>query len=392
MSMRLLTLSCSAIAFLTLPALSQRTVVFPAEAATSEGSLAASDATLGAPWATNSSTNVADHAFRYVLVSDLPASMSGTITSLAFRRDGVVAAGDRTQAFQVELRLALSHAKLKSSAMTTRFADAVGNDAIEVLPRKRIIFGTRDFAGTFPESFNFVLPLDKPFVYDANKGSLCYDLQHFTNTLYDQMHGHGFSVHVDAITSTKESASLANASRCFSMNPWKPAITYTQHLEHVVHNNMDMLRFWAERQNAMHHSRGLLVLSTGLTNKGLAFDCGTFVIDETRAFHYSVETSDDQGNITWPAHAGHHGGALFMVPFSPMLMGIKIYGQEANWDVHGLRLSATNWMVSQVPTYLGANKNFGLRGLYAAGAAAHTATDGTLGAVGAGPVIAYTIQ
>ncbi|MCA8972153.1 MAG: hypothetical protein KDC95_20365 [Planctomycetes bacterium] len=373
-----------------LPA--QRKVVFPAQAATAEGTLAASDATLGAPWATNSSVNVADHAFRYMLVSDLPAAASGTITHLAFRRDGIVNAGERTQAFQVELRMSLSHAKLTSGALTTTFADAIGNDAVEVLKRQTLIFGTRDFAGSFPETFNFVIPLDKPFVYSAAKGSLCYDLEHYTNTLYNQMHGHGFSVHVDAIQSTRDTATLSNASRCFSPNPWKPAITYTQHLELMVHNNMDMLSFWAERDNAMHHSQGLLVLSTGLATKGIDFDCGTFWIDETRAFHYSVEVSDDLGYVSWPAHASHHGATLFMVPFNAAFIGVKIYGQEANWDVHNLKLSATNWMASQVPTWLGTGVEFGMRGLYATGAGSHTAATGTLGAAGTGPVIEYTIQ
>jgi len=59
--------------------------------------------------------------------------------------------------------------------------------------------------------------------------------------------------------------------------------------------------------------------------------------------------------------------------------------------VHTQAWAATNWVLTQAPVYLGPGVNYPIRVLWADGSTSHTAVQGTLGPLGTGPVIEYSL-
>ncbi|MFQ5505983.1 MAG: hypothetical protein ACE5F1_14480 [Planctomycetota bacterium] len=366
-----------------------RQLVFPPQASKAEGNLDAHDQSLGAPWWTHQDSTTNARNFRLMLVSDLPRATKGSIVELAWRRDGLEDAGFHTEQFAIDIRLALSTARTTSSTLSKTFARNRGSDAVTVISKKRIIFGSQEFLGTFPEPFAFTLPFDKPFPFDASRGSLCMDLEHYDNTLYDPFQKVEHHVHVDGIGSSILGPELKAGPRCFSPNPWLPPITLDQNL--FVFSDpikkVNRLRYYAERSWAQHHSLGLLVVSFGKLNKGFPLDCGEFLMDFSRTLLMTIHASDDHGKIRWPS-----AGYLFDIPYRLEHGGLQLYAQEANLDVHSQKTAVSNWSLGQVPIFLGAGRGFGLRGVHAEGAGSLGAAAGTLSAAGQGPVIRYTIK
>jgi len=131
-----------------------------------------------------------------------------------------------------------------------------------------------------------------------------------------------------------------------------------------------------------------LLPSPGIPVPGFgAGGCGYIQLDLGQQFlPIFISDSDDYGRVRWPSVA--QGGYLWQLPYNPTWGGFKFYAQELNYNVHTQAYAATNWVATQIPVYLG-NQNFPIRVVYADGPTSHTATMGTLGQVGVGPVIQY---
>jgi len=390
--MRTFTTLALAVSF-SVPCAAQTKHVYPNQATSAEGSSSVDSHRGGAPWWSNPSQVAGEQYFRSQLISDLPGTISGNITSIAYRRDGSAVIGRTLENFFLEIEATMSTSPNTAASASTTFAANVGNDVTQVIARKNIAIGAKEFKGTFPEPLDYRFILDVPFPYSGASGSLCFDVKHYQNDMAHPLRPHRLHVALDSMTGSKKGPTLRNGGRCASENYWEPPIEFTAEL--FVDDSMPgtpRLRYYGHRQYGQHHSRGFFIGSLARVTPGAAIPggCGALEMDPTVQFLLAISDSDGiYGRVRWPSTPNTW---LFDLPYDPTWAGAQWYAQEVNLDVHTRIMSGTNWMLTQVPVYLPPGSSFGLRTVWAEGPGSHTAAQGTLGAMGVGPVVEYTTQ
>ncbi len=359
-------------------------IVFPSQAAATEGAIAAEHFGKGAPW-TDPSTTSATTEFKMQLISDLPASFNGTISDLWFRRDGNLLPGFDLLQFTVEMEVTMSTGLNSAATASATFASNAGANAVVVLPRRFVIFGGNTFDGALPEDFKYRLRLLTPFNYNAAQGSLCIEFKHFQNGLGVL----GVPLAIDAVDGSSVGGSLSLGGRCFWSNTYLPPVEL--HAEQSVANGM--LQFHAWRQHGQHHSRGYLLGSLGHVGFGLgvptsllqAGSCGTIDVNLAQQFFFAFGVSNDYGQVRWPTTPGTY---LWNLPYNPTWVGFKFWVQELSFSQHGNGYWASNAVLTQIPSYFNGGPP-GLRVVHASGAGSHSAATGTVEPLGVGPVVRY---
>jgi hypothetical protein len=390
--MRTITVCASAL-LLSSVAVSQQTIVFPTQAVSAEGDAAVADHTGGLPWWSNPSQAPNAQNFHMQLISDLPSTVQGSISKLSYRRDGAFEAGWGLEQFSVELEVTMSTSPNRASTASPTFSANMGGDAVKVISRKNVVFGTRAFVGSFPEPFQYSLVLDQAFPYDASKGSLCMDVLHYGNDMMHPLRLTPLTVAADAMTGSTQSAKLEYGSRCFGDIPWVD--TMKLHTEMFIDDSSGspIVKFFAWRQNGMHHSQGFLIASPYLGPVPIPVPnlvvpgCGTIDVDLAAQTLFAISSSNERGMVRWPTDPTQY---LVEMPWDPQWAGQQFYTQELNRNVHTQKYSATNWVLTQVPVYLGPGVKMPLRVVHSDGATSHGNATGTVGPLGLGPVIEYT--
>lgn len=382
---------------LTLPVVAQTKHVFPNQASGVEGYTSVRDHTGGAPWWSNPSQTPGEQNFRMQLIQDLPVTLSGDISSIAYRRDGAFLAGRATEQFFLEIEVWMSTSPNTAASASQSFAANVGADALRVIDRKTIAVGGKQYGGGFPETFDFSFALDRVFPYAPTQGSLCIDVIHYSNDMAHPLRPYPLYVEVDAFTVSKDSAKLRSGGRCASPNPYEPPIEFNAELFVDDSTGVPRLKYYGHRQYGQHHSRGFFMASLGRISPGFptpAGGCGIFELNPALLFLWSIEHSDAiYGRVRWPqANPMGPDPYLFDLPYDINWAGAQWYAQELNYDVHTQEYRSANWVLTQVPYYSGPGTEISQRVVWAEGASSHAATSGTVGAMGLGPVIEYTTQ
>lgn len=377
---------------LAVPCAAQTKHVYPNQATSAEGSSSVGSHRGGAPWWSNPSQVPGEQHFRSQLISDLPNTIQGNITEIAYRRDGSALQGRALEQFSFEIEATMSTSPNTAAGASTTFAANVGSDVTQVIARKLIIFGSNDFEGTFPEPFDYSLVLDQPFPYSGTSGSLCFDVKHYQNDMAHPLRPYPLYAELDAMIGSKDGAKLSNGGRCASTNSWEPPIEFDAELFVDDSTGSPRLRYYGHRQYGMHHSRGFFIGSLGRVSPGFQVPggCGMVEMDYSQLFMFDISDSDGTyGRVRWPKTTSQY---LFDLPYDPSWAGAQWYAQEINLDVHTRVMSATNWVLTQVPVYLPPGTTFGLRTVWAEGVNSHSVAQGALGTKGVGPVIEYTTQ
>lgn len=381
----------------SVSAVAQTTHVFPNQASGVEGYTSVRDHTGGAPWWANPSQTPGDQYFRMQLVQDLPATLSGNIAAIAYRRDGAFLAGRATEQFFLEIEMSMSTSPSTASTLSSNFASNIGADAVRVIDRKTLAIGGKQFGGGFPETFDFSFALDRVFPYAPTQGSLCIDVKHYSNDMAHPLRPYPLYLEADAFTASKDSAKLRSGGRCANPNEYEPPIEFNAELFVDDSTGSPRLRYYGHRQYGQHHSRGFFMASLARISPGFPTPgggCGTFEMNPTTIFLWSIEHSDQiYGRVRWPqANPMGPDPYLFDLPYDVTWAGAQWYAQELNYDVHTQEYRSANWVLTQVPYYLGSGVEIPQRVVWAEGPSSHAASSGTLGAMGLGPVIEYTTQ
>ncbi|MEM7199564.1 MAG: hypothetical protein AAF628_04820 [Planctomycetota bacterium] len=368
-------------------------LVFPTQASGAEGSVSVDDHTGGVPWWPNESQLPGAMHFRMQLVTGLPAGYVGTIESLSFRRDGAFRPGLNLQPFFVEMEITMSTAINDATTLSGTFAANVGADAQVVVPRQVVPFGGQQFDGTFPEPFKYTIRLATPFQYDSSKGPLLIDVKHWSNDLKHPSKLTPTNIELDSMPGGTMGPTLPTGSRCPPPRAWSPNIDLNPIVEVDDSSGSAVMRFWAWRQHAQHHSRGFLLGSFERVAFGTGFpvyslspgSCGTIDLDLNATFGLSaVSNSNDYGDIRWPEREGTY---VWELPWNPRHVGFKFWVQELNDDVHTEDYQVSNMVLVQSPNYM--TQPPASRVVYADGFGSHGAPTGTMGPIGRAPVIAY---
>ena len=390
--MRTITVCASAL-LLSSVAVSQQTLVFPTQAATAEGDTSVADHTGGMPWWSNPSQAPNAQRFHMQLISDLPSTMQGSVSKLSYRRDGAVEAGWDTEQFNVELEVTMSTCPNRAANASPTFSANMGSDAVKVIAHKTVVFGAKLFVGSFPEPFQYSLVLDQAFPYDAGKGSLCMDVLHYSNDMMHPLRLTPLTIAGDAMTGSTESAKLPYGSRCFGDIPWVGPIELHTEMFVDESSGSPIVKFYAWRQNGMHHSQGFLLVSPNLAAVPVPVPtpvrpgCGTVDVDLFTQTLFAIGSSNERGYVRWPNDPTQY---LVELPWDPLWAGQKFYAQELNRNVHNNKYSTSNWVLTEVPVYLGPGVKMPLRVVQTDGPTSHTNPTGTVGPLGTGPVIQYT--
>ncbi len=363
-------------------------VVLPAPFKTAEGPFTGSSYSVGAPWYTTSSTTF--RQYHQQVIMDLPTTVKGKITGIAFRRDGASFAGTPSPNFNVDLELALSTAKTKAATAVSTFANNEGTDRTVVIARKMIKIGTRPFLGTFPEPFLFSLPLDKPMVFDATKGSLAYDLKHYGNDLYVSATRTFRYAYVDAVGNTSFGPTLSNGSRCFPSNPFAAFPIRASSTAFITTiGGVRRLRFYGWVFSPEPNSLNVFVTSGGNNKTGIPLDCGTLTLDLGKVLVIAAGQASSSGSsLRFPQSSSSY---LFDLPYDFKTMaGVRLYSQAIEVTGKG-KLAATNWTVKQLPHFLPTGQSWPMTTIYRVGSSAFTSTTGFVRR-STGPVVQITWQ
>jgi hypothetical protein len=129
------------------------------------------------------------------LHGDVPPGM--VIQGHAYRRDAASLAGT-VAAFVSDLEVTLSIAPVDPAHASTTFANNVGSNPLNVLPRTQVAFPATSRPAIDPSpAFDFVIPYQVPFVMPPTGGTLCVDTSVFGNTTASGTN-RNFSVYLDA--------------------------------------------------------------------------------------------------------------------------------------------------------------------------------------------------
>ncbi|MEZ5988797.1 MAG: hypothetical protein R3F30_06685 [Planctomycetota bacterium] len=119
----------------------------------------------------------------YQEIHDLPASTTGKVSALEYRRDVGNPSGP-SKAFQVEVEVTLATATVTSSGLGSSFAANLGKDAKVVVKRRKLDWPAQLTSSTGPLPFAFAIPFDSGQTFSLAPGSLCIDIRVFDNDLH----------------------------------------------------------------------------------------------------------------------------------------------------------------------------------------------------------------
>jgi hypothetical protein len=118
----------------------------------------------------------------------------GRITHLAFRPDAGV--GEPFSSTIADIQINLSTTTRAPDGLSLTFADNLGADDTIVYGRGPLALSSADTGGP-PRTFDIVIPLQIPFLYDPTQGNLLLDVRNFSGgptTVFDAESGVGDSV------------------------------------------------------------------------------------------------------------------------------------------------------------------------------------------------------
>jgi hypothetical protein len=365
----LLTLLCLG----SLPGQSTKRLVLPNGYRQIEGNFGTNQPEFGAPWGIFKGSQ----EFRSQSVIAIPSNFSGTLTALAWRRDGLDRGRKKTNGFVVDLRIDLSTATTGPGWLSKVFSQNEGKDRKLVLPRRKVIFPAVAFSYGFPESFGFRVPFQTPFPFRPKGRSLCVDLRHFGN---DMMGPNGNKiVLIDAIAPIAQVASLSGRPECI------PALAPPLRFVTAGSIEKNMVETFAWITGA--EPKALCISFWGIRKlqSGIPLFCGTFMLDPAGIVMALPGKADNFGQARFPSKG------FIPIPFAkPGISGVQLFAQGLTLFLkRGNGLAAANLGFLQVPTWsVGTPPDLGIRTVIALGKGSMKTVRGIPTPLGQVPVLA----
>ncbi len=356
----------------TLLGQSTKRLVLPKGYAKVEGNFGTNQPEFGAPWGIFKGSQ----EFRAQTILTIPSSFSGTLTALAWRRDGLDQAHKKTSGFVLDIRIDLSTGITGSAWISKVFSQNEGKDRKVVLPRRKVAFPPVVFSYGFPERFGFRVPFQTPFPFRPKGRPLCLDLRHYGN----DMNGGGGPkvVLIDAIAPIARVPSLSGRPEC------TPASAPPLHFFTAGSIEKSMVESFAWMTGAEANAPCLAFWGIRRLKRGIPLFCGTFLLDPAGIVLVLPGQADGLGRARFPAKG------FLPIPFAkPGISGVQLFAQGLTLlQKKGKGLAAANMGFFQVPTWsVGTPPDLGMRTVLATGTGSMKTVRGIPTALGQVPVL-----
>lgn len=308
-----------------------------------------------APWSgyaplARPSPSRADRALHTLTVHDLPATLTGKLAGLAFRRDGWIAAGQPSPPFWVELEIAVSSARTTAKTISSMFAANEGRDRTVVVARKRIGFPRLPFMGKAgrAQPFFFWIPFDAGKTLVFKGGSLALDLKSYDNDLYDPSKKQYLDLYLDRARNSTECRTERTGRACYGSDAFN-ILPFHGDAYAILRPKTSRLWLFGKSEAGLRGGTGVMLVAAGLLPSAVSLpgDCRLY-IDPATVFLAVPGVGIGPGHqpartYYYPPYSGRLPPFLDL-PWSSALRGTVWHIQMAGIDpkANSLGLTLTN--------------------------------------------------